>query len=124
ESGRTGGGGGGAARAAAGGPRRGPTTPPPPAPAPPPRRDRVVISEYATSRVTERDLKGNILWQRNVGTQVISAQRLPNGHTFVAARNALTELDRDGNTVRNIVRSSHDVLAAHRDKDGKITVVT
>jgi len=88
-----------------------------------PRRDRVLISEYATNRVSERDLKGNILWQRNVGTQVLSAQRLPNGHTFVASRNSLTELGRAGNTVKTITRP-FDVLAAHRDKEGKTTVVT
>src|SRR5262249_39018357 len=41
----------------------------------------------------------------------------------VVARNSFTELDRDGNTVKNIVRP-YDILAAHREKDGKITMLS
>jgi hypothetical protein len=89
-----------------------------------PRRDRVLVCEYNVNRVTERDLKGKVLWSKNVGNQVISAERLPNGHTFIATRNQMLEVDRDGREVRSIPRSAPDLLGAHRHKDGKITILT
>src|SRR5439155_12957671 len=60
--------------------------------------DHVLIAEYYGNRVTERDLKGKIVWEKDViGAQV--AQRLPNGNTFVAADKILYEFDKDGKEV-------------------------
>jgi hypothetical protein len=88
------------------------------------RRDRVLICEYYGNRVTERDLKGKVLFDKTItGQQILSAQRLANGNTFIAARNLLVEVDRTGKEVKSITRP-YDVIAAHRHKDGKITIIT
>jgi HEAT repeats len=58
--------------------------------------NRVLIVEYQGLRVTERDLKGTIIWQyQGLGNNPISAQRLPNGHTFIATMAEIIEVDRD-----------------------------
>ncbi|MFO0846462.1 MAG: hypothetical protein U0797_29515 [Gemmataceae bacterium] len=89
-----------------------------------PRRDRVLVCEYNLNRVTERDLKGNVLWTKTVGNMIISAERLANGHTFIVTRNGIYEVDKDGREVRSVPRPTLDLLAAHRHKDGKITLLT
>jgi HEAT repeat protein len=87
--------------------------------------NRVLIAE-AQGRgecVTERDLKGNILWsQRSLGA--ISCQRLPNGNTFIASRQQLIEVTRNHQEVLSIKRPAHDVLAAVKRRDGQIICVT
>src|SRR5262249_25603864 len=45
--------------------------------------DRVLVAEHDANRVSERDRKGEVLWERKVEGPVM-AQRLPNGNTFVA----------------------------------------
>jgi HEAT repeat protein len=69
--------------------------------------DRVLIAEYYGSRVTERDLKGNILWQvNNLPGSPVNVQRLANGNTLIAAYNSggaagcfIVELDKAGKTL-------------------------
>jgi RNA polymerase sigma factor (sigma-70 family) len=63
--------------------------------------NRVLVSEYDTKgkRVTERDFKGNILWQKTDLVESYNVQRLANGHTFVACRLRLLEFDAAGKTV-------------------------
>ena len=63
--------------------------------------NRVFIVESGGNRVSERDLKGNILWQKQI-TNPVSAQRLSNGHTFIATIQQLVELDREGKEVFSI----------------------
>src|SRR5262249_13757443 len=47
--------------------------------------NRVLIAEYYSNRVTERDLTGKILWEAsNLPRGPINVQRLPNGNTFIA----------------------------------------
>jgi outer membrane protein assembly factor BamB len=87
--------------------------------------DRVLIAEPSNlNRVSERTFKGEIIWQKTLPTQVVSAQRLANGNTFVVGRNQLIELDRTGKEVKVITRPSFDVVAAAKDRDGTIGIVT
>jgi hypothetical protein len=88
------------------------------------RRDRVLIAEQLFNRVSERNFKGEVLWQKQVATQLVGAQRLPNGHTFLAGRNQLIELDKHGREVLTINRPSFDVACAARDRDGQIVLIT
>src|SRR5262249_17697150 len=60
--------------------------------------DRILVPEYRGSRVTERTLKGEIKWQKSVNGPLM-AQRLPNGHTFIATELQLLEVDRKGQEV-------------------------
>jgi hypothetical protein len=57
--------------------------------------DRLLVAEHDGNRVTERNRKGEIIWEKRVD-QPLMAQRLPNGHTFIATTNQLLEVDRDG----------------------------
>jgi hypothetical protein len=54
--------------------------------------DRILIAEHAANRVTERDLKGNILWEIPFPEPQV-AQRLPNGNTFIASKYRVTEFN-------------------------------
>lgn len=85
--------------------------------------DRVLIAEQGASRVSERDLKGNIIWQKPIN-QPQAVQRLSNGHVFIAARNQLLELDRNGKEVFSHARPNNDIMAAHRHRDGQIVFLT
>lgn len=63
-----------------------------------PGEQRVLVAEYLRNYVVERNLKGEIVWQRRVGGPLM-AQRLPNGHTFIATSSLLFEIDKHGNEV-------------------------
>jgi HEAT repeat protein len=89
------------------------------------RRDRVLVCEYRTRMVTERDLKGKVLWEKRLDAQPVSAQRLANGNTFIATRTQLLEVDRSGREVKVIPRLPGGfILAAERYKDGRIAIIT
>src|SRR5262249_7179786 len=57
--------------------------------------DRVMVCETQGNRVTERDLKGKVLWEKQVDAPTM-AQRLANGNTFICTRVRIVEVDRDG----------------------------
>ena len=84
--------------------------------------DRVLLAEYAIRLVSERNLKGDILWQYRAGGPVLGARRLANGDTFITARNQLVEVDKDGKEVFNLPRPM-DVCAAAKFRDGTIALL-
>jgi hypothetical protein len=85
--------------------------------------DRVLVAEYGGNRVTERNLKGEVLWEKKF-TEPLMAQRLANGHTFVATRTALVELNRKGKEVfRHTPVGSSVVMRASKLKGGDIVYV-
>jgi HEAT repeat protein len=63
-------------------------------------QDRLLVAEYQTNRVVERDLAGKVVWEAAV-TSPIAVSRLPNGHTLVGGHNPqrVSELDRTGKVV-------------------------
>lgn len=63
--------------------------------------ERVLIAEYHGNRVTERNHRGDILWQRAVPGP-LAAQRLPNGNTFIANDHELLEYDKNNMEVMNV----------------------
>src|SRR5262249_43458294 len=79
--------------------------------------NRVLLCEGEVNRVTERDFKGNILWQVDTRTMPYNAQRLPNGNTFVAARSRLLEYDAAGKLVFD--RDVGDFVGAAKLPDGQ-----
>jgi HEAT repeat protein len=86
--------------------------------------DRILVAEWGSQRVTERNRKGDIIWQKQTqGSFPIAVQRLRNGHTFIACNNKLMEVDRAGNEVYSITRP-HDVIMARRMRDGQIILVS
>jgi len=81
----------------------------------------VLVAEQ--SRVTERDLSGNVLWKVE-GIQPISVQRLPNGNTFIPCNNLLVEVDRAGKDILRVPAGGQAgldrIVAARRLPDRRI----
>lgn len=84
---------------------------------------RVLITEYLGQRVSLRDERGRVLWEYPV-TVPVNCQRLAGGHTFIAGRGNLLELDRHGKEVYRILRPRHDLVAAAKLPDGQIVCLT
>jgi HEAT repeat protein len=75
------------------------------------------------NRVTERDRTGKILWDKYY-TNVFHCERLRNGHTFLACRNQLMEVDREGRAVFNHFYNTGTIVAARRFRDGSMAFVS
>ncbi|HEY7153405.1 MAG TPA: HEAT repeat domain-containing protein [Gemmataceae bacterium] len=87
--------------------------------------DRILVAEFNAQRVTERNRKGDVLWQKQLpGLNPLSVQRLRNGHTFITCPNKLLEVDRGGREVISINRPSNDVVMARKMRDGQIVLVS
>jgi HEAT repeat protein len=87
--------------------------------------DRVLVVEQNGMRISERDFKGAILWQRQLpNMQPIACQALANGNVFIVCRNRLVELERNGREVFAYNRPSHDIQAARRFRDGQVGLIT
>ncbi len=85
--------------------------------------NRMLVAEYFDRRVTERDFKGNILWQAHANMP-ICCQRINNGSTFIATRQGLAIVDRDGRDVFTWLSPGASIVAAYRKRNGEIVVVT
>jgi hypothetical protein len=83
--------------------------------------DRVLVAEHKPGRVTERDRKGRILWEKRVEEPLV-AQRLPNGNTFIATRMEFLEVDRAGKNVFS-AEAPGLILKAQKLDRGEIGVV-
>jgi hypothetical protein len=85
----------------------------------------VLITECNGQRVSERDLKGNILWQRQgFPSQPVNAQRLRNGSTFIATMTGVMEVDRQGKELYSHVVPGQNLAAAYKSHNGVITCLT
>lgn len=85
---------------------------------------KLLVVEQSFQRVSERDLKGAVLWQKVMPQQPLSAQRLRNGNTFIAARGQLLELDKDGKEIWAHNQPNQDIIAAQKLRDGSIMYMT
>jgi HEAT repeat protein len=87
--------------------------------------DRILVAEYNGNCVTERNLRGEILWQKQLpGSYPVAVQRLRNGHTFITCQNKLVEIDRGGREVLTIDRPQNDTVMARKMRDGQIILVS
>jgi HEAT repeat protein len=85
--------------------------------------DRVLIAEFNGGRVTERNFKGDVLWER-AAPNPIACQRLPNGNTFIVCRNQLQEVTRDGKEVFKHDRPDYSIMGAQKLRNGKVIFFT
>jgi hypothetical protein len=87
--------------------------------------DRLLVAEYYGNRVSERDLKGQVVWQQPV-TGPLVAQRLANGNTFVATDSELLEFDKDGKEVLKIEMPGDQkrIMKAMKLPNGEIACLT
>ncbi len=89
------------------------------------REGTVLVAEYQTQRVTERETKkGDIVWQiDSLGGMPICVQRLASGNTFIATQSRLLEVDRQKKVVFEYNRPS-DVMRAKKLLNGDVAFVT
>ena len=85
--------------------------------------NRVLIAEYFGNRITERDFKGNVLWEKAC-TMPVGCQRFPNGETFITTRRNLLLVDRDGKELFTYFPTNGTISAAHRARNGQMILVT
>ncbi len=86
--------------------------------------NRVLVAEYNGRRVTERDFKGTVVWQKDgLNGQAVNVQRLPNGHTFIATDAQVLEVDRSGKEVFSFAGLGA-LTAAYKTRTGQIIALT
>jgi HEAT repeat protein len=85
---------------------------------------RVLVVENGGNRVTERDLKGKVLWEKYIPGPV-AAQRLSNGHTFIATHTQVVEVDRAGKVVFSHTPPNRaKIIGARRLRSGQVVYLT
>jgi HEAT repeat protein len=85
--------------------------------------NRLLLAEYYDNRVTERNFKGELLWEKKLDQSPILAQRLPNGNTFMATQARMLEVDRTGKDV--FERSPPGgILTIRKLRNGRIALIT
>ncbi len=86
--------------------------------------DRVLVAEHGASRVTERNLKGEVVWEKKV-EQPLVAQRLLNGNTFIATPYQMLEVNKEGREVATFTPPGRGrVMKATRLPNGDIACIT
>jgi outer membrane protein assembly factor BamB len=86
------------------------------------RGGNVLVVEQQ-NQVTERDRAGKVLWNKYYGN-VFHAERLRNGHTFLACRNQLMVVNKEGVSVFSHSYTANSILAAKRFRDGSMAYVS
>ena len=88
-----------------------------------PGEERVLLAEHQANRVSERNLKGEIVWKKTVD-EPLMAQRLANGNTFIATRTQLLEVDKNGKEVFSYSRpDGGNFMRATKLRDGDIACI-
>ncbi len=85
--------------------------------------DRVLVAEHGANRVTERTLKGEVVWERQFPSPLM-AQRLPNGNTVMASRGQILEIDRDDKVVFSYTRPGEQILKASKLRNGDYAIIS
>jgi hypothetical protein len=89
--------------------------------------NRVLVVEHSGKRVTERNSRGEVVWQKSLDNKPrgpFAAQRLANGNTFIAMHAELLEVDRAGKEVFNRKADESQFLGAFKSPDGRLTYLT
>jgi HEAT repeat protein len=85
--------------------------------------NRVLVAEHGANKVTERDLKGKVIWEHHVDSPLV-AQRLPNGNTFIATNEQLVEVTQAGKGVFTYTPPQGEyIMKAQKLRNGDIACV-
>lgn len=84
--------------------------------------ERLLVAENGRNRVVERHRSGAVLWEQAIGSPIV-AQRLPDGHTFIASQTELREVDREGTVLFTYARTGWEFYRARRLPNGEIACV-
>ena len=86
--------------------------------------DHVLVAEHNGNRITERNAKNEIVWERKIEGP-LAAQRLANGNTFIATRSQLLELKPNGDEVFSYVRPNGEIIMkAQKLANGNVAMIT
>ncbi len=87
--------------------------------------NRVIVAEYGANLVTMRDIKGKILWQKQMNCNPHNVQGLPNGNVFIAGNVQLAEVDRNGKDVpmqlqniQQLINNMGQLTGAYKTRNG------
>lgn len=86
--------------------------------------NRILLAEYNARKVSERDLKGKILWEHQINGNPVACQRLPNGNTFVATLNTVMEVTHEGKEVYTHTIPQNQVTFAQKLRSGVIAHIS
>ncbi|MBI3408863.1 MAG: HEAT repeat domain-containing protein [Planctomycetes bacterium] len=97
-------------------------------------KERALVAEGR--KVTERDMKTNIFWEKECEDQIVACQRLPGGDTFIATRRELLLVDPIGKAVfkhkeqKDLDADDEDqaqqlvpIIGAGRARDGQMVFI-
>jgi hypothetical protein len=85
--------------------------------------NHVLVAEHNGRVVTERDLKGKIVWQQAFEAPLV-AQRLPNGNTFIVNHDRMVEVTRDGKEAFTYVPpNGEQIMKAQKLRNGDIAFI-
>jgi hypothetical protein len=86
-------------------------------------KDRVLIADFSSHNVVERDFNGKTIWTKNVMLPV-SVQRLPDGHTIVVSRERVVDWDDGQHETVVARRAQQDIVAATKARTGEVVLIT
>jgi HEAT repeat protein len=84
---------------------------------------RVLVAEHWAKRITERDRKGTILWERKVDNMPVSCERLRGGNTLIATYSEILEITPEGKTVFSYKHTNGMVYCACKLRTGNILFI-
>jgi outer membrane protein assembly factor BamB len=80
----------------------------------------VLVAEWTTQQITERDRAGKVVWTKKVGNYPTTCRRLPNGNTFIATYAELTEVDPKGAVLYSYTNRDGLIFRAHKLANGHL----
>ena len=85
--------------------------------------NKILITEQGANRITERDTKGNISWEKSATNPFLS-QRLSNGNIFIASRNKIVEVGRNGAEIFSFSYPNETILAACKTRTNEYALLS
>ncbi len=85
---------------------------------------RMLLAEINANRVTERDRRGKIYFERRLDNTPVTSQRLSNGNVFIATYTEILEVSPDGQTVYSFKKPKQRIFCAQKLSNGHILYVT
>ncbi len=83
---------------------------------------RVLVAEHAGNKVTLRNMKNQVLWEKAIEMPLV-AQHLGKGRVMVATAEAIIEFDSGGKEVRRMEFSNEKIMKCHRLAGGETGIV-
>ena len=83
---------------------------------------RVLLAEHAGNKVTVRNMRNQVLWERTI-EMPLAAQRLGDGRVLVATADSVHEIDANGKEVRRLEFPGEKIMKCQRLATGETGLV-